>query len=495
MQNITFYVSAAETLGIVRDSANAKNMPAPTLVLGAPVCLKMRVFSTVENPQQYPIAELQQIANWKFVMDSDFDKNTNYKLIQDEGSITVSEVTEEINEIEQTFTEISIPISQMDTVEIEEFLGTSESKNTLAAELCGYDSAGDLAFILQIKNFTIRNRLTSVSGPSELPAIYLTADQVRALIASGVKLQYSETGVDGSWHEIQTDSDLYFRFASNVSENSVWSDAVKIPAGKDGTSNYTYIAYASNANGDDFSLTASDNLAYIAFLISETKIESPSYADFQNVPFVKFIGGGGSAGTAVDSVNGKTGTVTLNFEDVGADQSGTAESKVTTHNSAPDAHSTLFAGKIDTPVGGTTGQVLAKTESGVEWKTIESGNGISIRSLFANPVYFDTEEYCLLDDVNTEIQTEFVYNASTLKLVVSSADSSVTGNIVITAGGQTFTVAAGNTKTLVSLNFTTNYTGTLTLSAVPDNTGWTLKDGGSIVSAKIYVIYVGENLE
>lgn len=495
MQNIIFYVSAAETLGIVRDSANAKNMPAPTLVLGAPVCLKMRVFSTVENPQQYPIAELQKIANWKFVMDSDFDKNTNYKLIQDEGSITVSEVTEEINEIVQTFTEISIPISQMDTVEIEEFLGTSESKNTLAAELCGYDSAGNLAFILQIKNFTIRNRLTSVSGPSELPAIYLTADQVRALIASGVKLQYSETGVDGSWHEIQTDSDIYLRFASNVSENSVWSDAVKIPAGKDGTSSYTYIAYASNANGDDFSLTASDNLAYIAFLISETKIESPSYADFQNVPFVKFIGGGGAAGTAVDSVNGKTGTVTLNFEDVGADQAGTAESKVTTHNSAPDAHSTLFAGKIDTPAGGTTGQVLAKTESGVEWKTIESGNGISIRSLFANPVYFDTEEYCLLDDVNTEIQTEFVYNASTLKLVVSSADSAVTGNIVITAGGQTFTVAAGNAKTLVTLNFTTNYTGTLILSAVPDSADWTLKDGGSIVSAKIYVIYAGENIE
>ena len=210
------------------------------------------------------------------------------------------------------------------------------------------------------------------------------------------------------------------------------------------------------------------------------------------MPFVKFIGGGG---TAVSSVNGKTGTVTLNFEDVGADQAGTAESKVTTHNSAPDAHSTLFAGKIDTPAGGSAGQVLAKTESGVEWKTIESGNGISIRSLFANPVYFDTEEYCLLDDVNTEIQTEFVYNASTLKLVVASADSAVTGNIVITAGGQTFTVAAGNAKTLVSLNFTTNYTGTLTLSAVPDNTGWTLKDGGSIVSAKIYVIYAGENLE
>ena len=76
----------------------------------------------------------------------------------------------------------------MDTVEIEEFLGTSESKNTLSAELCGYDAAWDLVFILQIKNFTIRNRLTSVSGPSELPEIYLTADQVKALIAS-----YTET--------------------------------------------------------------------------------------------------------------------------------------------------------------------------------------------------------------------------------------------------------------------------------------------------------------
>ena len=188
MQNITFYVSAAETLGIVRDSANAKNMPAPTLVLGAPVCLKMRVFSTVENPQQYPIAELAGITSWKFVMDSDFDKNTSYKLIADEGGITVNEATETVNEIEQTFTEISIPISQMNTVEIQEFLGTSESKNTIAAELCGYDSAGDLAFILQIKNFTIRNRLTSVSGPTELPEIYLTADQVKALIAS-----YTET--------------------------------------------------------------------------------------------------------------------------------------------------------------------------------------------------------------------------------------------------------------------------------------------------------------
>ena len=100
-----------------------------------------------------------------------------------------------------------------------------------------------------------------------------------------------------------------------------------------------------------------------------------------------------------------------------------------------------------------------------------------------------------MGDVNTEIQPEFVYNASTLKLVVASADSTVTGNIVITAGGQTFTVSAGNAKTLVSLNFTTNYTGTLTLSAVPGSADWTLKDGGSIVSAKIYAIYAGENIE
>ena len=45
--------------------------------------------------------------------------------------------------------------------------------------------------------------------------------------------------------------------------------------------------------------------------------------------------------TAVKSVNGETGDVTLNAFDVGADASGTAESKVSTHNTSTDAHSDI----------------------------------------------------------------------------------------------------------------------------------------------------------
>ena len=45
--------------------------------------------------------------------------------------------------------------------------------------------------------------------------------------------------------------------------------------------------------------------------------------------------------TAVKSVNGENGDVTLNASDVGADASGTAESKVSTHNTSTDAHSDI----------------------------------------------------------------------------------------------------------------------------------------------------------
>ena len=43
----------------------------------------------------------------------------------------------------------------------------------------------------------------------------------------------------------------------------------------------------------------------------------------------------------VKSVNGKTGDITLNASDVGADASGTAESKVSTHNTSIDSHSDI----------------------------------------------------------------------------------------------------------------------------------------------------------
>ena len=45
MQNTIFYVAANETLGVVRDYANAKTATPPTLMRGVEACLKMRLFA------------------------------------------------------------------------------------------------------------------------------------------------------------------------------------------------------------------------------------------------------------------------------------------------------------------------------------------------------------------------------------------------------------------------------------------------------------------
>ena len=65
MQNTTFFVAANETLGVVRDYANAKTSAAPTLVRGVAVCLKMRLFAKREGLTAYPLAALSGIASWQ----------------------------------------------------------------------------------------------------------------------------------------------------------------------------------------------------------------------------------------------------------------------------------------------------------------------------------------------------------------------------------------------------------------------------------------------
>ena len=45
MQNLIFYVSAASTLGVAKDSLGVKNVALPTIIRGSEVCLKMRLFA------------------------------------------------------------------------------------------------------------------------------------------------------------------------------------------------------------------------------------------------------------------------------------------------------------------------------------------------------------------------------------------------------------------------------------------------------------------
>lgn len=234
MQVIKMYVSGAETLGVVRDSYNAKTVAAPTFVRGCEVVLQLRLFQDSEGLIPYPHVDLEQLTNWQFVMDSDFVESTTPKLQNDPGKIWLQQVTEVVGDEEVTFTEFWIQISNMNTEELVEWLGNTESKSGLHAELIGYGADGTEKFVLQIKNFTVRNRIAAQGEPTEISPDYLTAGQVTALIASGFAVQFSADKT--SWHDTQGSADLYYRFRSASSSSAAWSSPIELVRGPAGSS-------------------------------------------------------------------------------------------------------------------------------------------------------------------------------------------------------------------------------------------------------------------
>ena len=260
MQETIFYVAAGETLGSVRDFANAKSAAPPTLVRGVAALLRMRLFAHREGLEPYPIDALDGIVRWQWAMDTDFNEATAYKLEADNANIGVAEVTDEIDGDEYTYTEVSIPMPEMNTVELAEWIGTDRSRNGLHGELVGYDADGSEVFILQVENFTLRNRITSIGEPTPVSADYLTASQVAALIAAGLDCQFSRDA--DHWHPEQDEEDAYLRMRVTGSSGP-WSDAILLPTGQPGPrghDSYTCIAYASDADGTGFSLTQANSL-------------------------------------------------------------------------------------------------------------------------------------------------------------------------------------------------------------------------------------------
>lgn len=186
MQDIVFYATANETLGAVRDYANVRNLSAPVLTLGVSVCLRMRLFSAMDSTTPYPIASLNGIEDWKWSMDGDFDRATTCKLVADTNGITVHTVTDTVNGETMNFTEFVIPISNMNTEELTAWLGSEKTRSGLTGELVGYDSNANAAFVLQIEDFTVRNRVAGLGDPTALDQEYVTHGQAEQLIQTAV---------------------------------------------------------------------------------------------------------------------------------------------------------------------------------------------------------------------------------------------------------------------------------------------------------------------
>jgi hypothetical protein len=227
-------------VGAVRDYVNARNESLPALVRGVETELQLRLFASPDGNTPYPIEQLKNITSWQWVMDKDFNEATEYIIVADHDKIKAESVTEVVNDTAYTYTQISIPLPNTNTVELDKWLGTEKSKPGLVAELVGYDASGSTVFVLQLENFTFRNRLTGSGEPTDLPVEYLTEAQVRAVITGTLQHPFEfEFSADGSsWHSAQTADDKYYR--QRISGiNAEWSEAIKLLPGPQGKPGYT----------------------------------------------------------------------------------------------------------------------------------------------------------------------------------------------------------------------------------------------------------------
>ena len=433
MQEIILYATANEVLARVRDRANAKAATPPTLARGCGFRLKIRLFANAYDDTPYPLSNLANITSWAFVMDSDWDSATPFKIVADAGEITVGEVQDQYEGEVVTYTEAVVPVSETNTEELAAWLGSDEGKDGLNAELIGYDGTGEEAFVLQIKGFSVRNRLGSVGDPTTIPSEYLNADQVRALIASGAALQFSPDGA--TWKDSQEEGDIYIRFRSASDASAAWSPAIALPMGADGAdgvSSYIYVAYASDSMGSNFSLAPTSGLKYRAELHTTIPLESPNAADFSGVTWVKYIGDDGAgAGDmlkavydidndgVVDSAEKLAtarkigsadfdGTSDISLSAIGAQPAlptngedgqflrktatgvewgtppSTSWGQITGDIQNQEDLANALNGKISSPSGGTAGQVLTKTDTGTEWADAPSSSWGSISGTLAN---------------------------------------------------------------------------------------------------------------
>ena len=184
--------------------------------------------------------------------------------------------------------------------------------------------------------------------------------------------------------EIHVDTAIATPSASDFA-NATWVKYIGDP----GSSSYTYVGYATDASGTDFSLTPTNTLKYRAEIHTNAPIATPSYTDFANATWVKYIGDNGQAGTGtgdmlisvydtnsdgkVNAADSADAAVKLsNARYIGsAAFDGTANITLAQMGAASTAD---LAGKMANPSNsGTTGNVLTKTASGYEWAAPSGG--------------------------------------------------------------------------------------------------------------------------
>ena len=394
MQDLIFYVAANETLGAVRDYANMRNESAPTLVLGVSVCLRMRLFTERNVATPYPIAAFSGIAAWNWSMDGDYDHTTTCKLTADAGSITVHSVTDSINGETMSFTEFVIPISTMNTEELTTWLGTAESKRGLTGELVGYDTDGNAVFVLQIENFTVRNRVTGIGEPTSQNQELVTLTEAQSMI------QYAISGATFNVTNVMSATSAGYAVsagsaasaASAASADHAASAGSAASAGNAATAGSAATAgYAASAGTVANATTATYGTVKISTAVSDATSGTDVIVPTVNAMIDYVSSHGGSGGGSVTSVASAGFAATAGTAGTAASADYAAEA-----GAAAVASALSTAGKADiiasavAATGSSGGSVTVNATYGGPFAVTASGSAITVAG---GRVYLGGAEY------------------------------------------------------------------------------------------------------
>ena len=278
MQTQTIYVRAGSVLATWVDSANQTSSASfPTLARGQRAELVIGFFANENADSIMTQAEVQQYVAWDFAYDSDYSTATTPKIRTTEGFFV------------DEGGYLHIPIDT-GTEELRTAIGTSESI-TLSAELDGY-LAGEPdapALIIQWNGQPFRNRIIEggTGTPTPVDDGTYTKAQVNALVSGEIAYQFSEDAT--SWHDTQTETDVWFRSRNVALETGAWSVAMRLPAGVAGEPGEPGAPGAPGADG--FSPSAKVEQAGGVTTITITDKDGTTTATIQS------SGGGGGGGT------------------------------------------------------------------------------------------------------------------------------------------------------------------------------------------------------
>ena len=278
MQTQTIYVRAGSVLATWVDSANQTSSASfPTLARGQRAELVIGFFANENADSIMTQAEVQQYVAWDFAYDSDYSTATTPKIRTTEGFFVDADGF------------LHIPIDT-GTEELRTAIGTSESI-TLSAELDGY-LAGEPdspALIIQWNGQQFRNRIIEGGTGTPVPVDdgTYTKAQVNALVSGEIVYQFSVDAT--SWHDTQTETDVWFRSRNVALETGAWSAAMRLPAGVAGEPGEPGAPGAPGADG--FSPSAKVEQAGGVTTITITDKDGTTTATIQS------SGGGGGGGT------------------------------------------------------------------------------------------------------------------------------------------------------------------------------------------------------